>query len=122
MDEINEFTLLRNMKKKECIDLIYKNIDNETMKNWLFEVNNNEEKIKKVIDMRFDKLQIKDFIMSKKYKIIVKKNDENIDYELKKTLKNNSSKSFYKKNYDENLSNFNLLLVNSDDKNIDDVL
>jgi len=122
MDEINEFTLLRNMKKKECIDLIYKNIDNETMKNWLFEVNNNEEKIKKVIDMRFDKLQIKDFIMSKKYKIIVKKNDENIDYELKKTLKNNSSKSFYKKNYDENLSNFNLLLVNSDDENIDDVL
>jgi len=122
MDEINEFTLLRNMKKKECIDLIYKNIDNETMKNWLFEVNNNEEKIKKVIDMRFDKLQIKDFIMSKKYKIIVKKNDENIDYELKKTLKNNSSKSFYKKNYDENLSNFNFLLVNSDDENIDDVL
>jgi len=78
MEEKKNFTLLMTLKKKECIDIIYKNIDEETLKNWLFDENNKEEQIKKLIDKRFDKLTIKDFIYEKQYKLIDKESNNDI--------------------------------------------
>lgn len=83
MEEKNNFTVLKNLKKKECIDIIYKNIDEDTLKNWVFEENNHEEIIKKLIDRRFNKNEIKDFIMKKQYILEKKikeeeKNNDNI--------------------------------------------